>query len=271
MNRSFAIACVVGVMIARGAAAQPASPDPNLAPAAELYQQGKRHFDIADYPAAIASWKQAYLLSSEPLLLFNIAQAYRLAGDCAQANLFYQNYRRVEPNPANQVELDLAVAKCAGVPPAIAPSDAPAPAARPDPALPPPEPVGPISQPVASAPGTVDSGASTAGRPYRIAGLAIVGVGGISTIAAVVSVFSARRHADEVSSQRAGTTWSSTLADTERAGQAAQTRSRVLGAIAVAAVVGGGALWWYGRRESRVAIDVAVSPHQTDVSVSCAF
>lgn len=267
MSRSCAIACLIGVMFARGVAAQPAQSDPNLASAAELYAQGKRHFDIADYPAAIASWKQAYLISSEPLLLFNIAQAYRLAGDCAQANLFYQNYRRVEPKPSNQVELDIAAAKCAGAQPASAPDTVPGPA----PVSPSAEPLTSVSQPVTSVPSTVDSGPATPGRKYRIAGLAIVGVGGISTIASVVSVFSARSHADTVSTQRTGTTWSSRLADTERDGQGAQTRARVFGAVAVAAIVGGGALWWYGRSQSRVAIELAVAPDQTEVSVSCAF
>lgn len=263
MSRCFAIACVVGVMIARGAEAQPAASDPGLAPAAQLYEQGKRHFDIADYPAAIASWKQAYLLSSEPLLLFNIAQAYRLAGDCAQANLFYQNYRRVEPKPSNQAELDIAAAKCAGV--SAAPETVPAP-----PPPPAPIPTEATAAPVAVVTGTVDDPTDD-GRTFRIAGLAVVGAGGISTIAAVVYAFNARRHADVVSRQRTGTTWSSTLSDTERAGQTAQTRSRVFGALAVVAVVGGGALWWYGRRQSRIAIDLAVSPQQTEVSVSCVF
>ncbi len=270
MSRWFAITCVVGVMLARGVAAQPASPDPKPAPGAELYAQGKRHFDIADYPAAIASWKQAYLLSSEPLLLFNIAQAYRLAGDCAQANLFYQNYRRIEPKPSNQVELDIAAAKCAGVKPASSPDVVPAPATE-TVSPPPTEPTSPVSQPAAPVPGTIDSEPSTAGRTYRIAGLAIVGVGGISTLVAVVSGFSARRQADVVSSQRSGTTWGPALADTERAGQAAQTRSRVFGAIAVAAIVGGGALWWYGRRQAQLSVGLAVAPGHTELSVSCVF
>src|SRR5262249_10282217 len=47
-----------------------------------------------------------------------IAQAYRLSGNCAQANRFYLNYRRVEKHPKNQAELDKAMARCAGVAPA---------------------------------------------------------------------------------------------------------------------------------------------------------
>ena len=78
--------------------------------AATLYdEEGKRHYDIGEYTAAITSWKQSYLLSNEPLLLFNLAQAYRLSGDyCAQANRFYLNYKRAVPprRLANGVELE---------------------------------------------------------------------------------------------------------------------------------------------------------------------
>jgi hypothetical protein len=118
------LAIVLTSMLAAGrlAGAQPASPGSDdrtrAADAAVLYDEGKRHFDIGEYAQAIASWKQSYLRSSAPLLLFNIAQAYRLSGNCAQANRFYLNYRRVEKHPRNQAELDRAMARCAGVEPA---------------------------------------------------------------------------------------------------------------------------------------------------------
>lgn len=116
-----AVVLAVALALGRLAAAQP-SPAPddraNAAEAAALYGEGKRHFDIGEYAQAIASWKQSYLRSSAPLLLFNIAQAYRLSGNCAQANRFYLNYRRVEKHPKNQAELDKAMARCAGVEPA---------------------------------------------------------------------------------------------------------------------------------------------------------
>src|SRR4051812_26854195 len=69
--------------------AQPAADDrANASEAVRLYDEGKRHFDIGEYAQAIASWKLSYLRSSAPLLLFNIAQAYRLSNNCGQANRF---------------------------------------------------------------------------------------------------------------------------------------------------------------------------------------
>lgn len=98
-----------------------------------LYVEGKRHFDLAQYGPAIASWKASYLLSSASLLLFNIGQAYRLSGNCAEANRFYLNYKRVEPKPSNRVELEVAMKKCKGVAPATGDATDPEPvSAKPD-------------------------------------------------------------------------------------------------------------------------------------------
>ncbi len=91
--------------------ATPALAD-DKAQAKKLYDEGLRHFQVAEYSQAIDAWKQSYLLSKKPLLLFNIGQAYRLSGDCTQATTFYENYQEAEPNPKNQDELDEAVAAC---------------------------------------------------------------------------------------------------------------------------------------------------------------
>jgi tetratricopeptide (TPR) repeat protein len=91
--------------------AAPAHAD-DKAKAKQLYDEGLRHFQVAEYPQAIDAWKQSYLLSKAPLLLFNIGQAYRLSGDCKQAMTFYDNYTDAAPAPKNQDELDQAVAAC---------------------------------------------------------------------------------------------------------------------------------------------------------------
>ena len=89
------------------------------AKAKQLYDEGLRHYQVAEYTQAIDAWKQAYLISKKPLLLFNIGQAYRLSGDCAQAMTFYDNYTDAEPSPKNQDELDQAVAACKNAKPAV--------------------------------------------------------------------------------------------------------------------------------------------------------
>src|SRR6185436_10167302 len=115
--RTSVCALALALALGRLAAAQPAAPDDRAqaAEAAALYDEGKRHFDIGEYAQAIASWKQSYLRSSAPLLLFNIAQAYRLSGNCAQANRFYLKYQNLVPKPANAAELAAAMDKCKGI------------------------------------------------------------------------------------------------------------------------------------------------------------
>ncbi len=77
-----------------------------------LYDEGLKRYNVAEYTEAIKAWKEAYLLSKKPLLLFNIGQAYRLSGDCKQAMIFYDSYQREEPSPKNQDELDEALKLC---------------------------------------------------------------------------------------------------------------------------------------------------------------
>ncbi len=89
------------------------------AKAKQLYDEGLRHYQVAEYTQAIDAWKQAYLISKKPLLLFNIGQAYRLSGDCTQAMTFYDNYQEAEPKPKNQDELDQAIAACKDAKPAV--------------------------------------------------------------------------------------------------------------------------------------------------------
>jgi tetratricopeptide (TPR) repeat protein len=106
MRRTILIACLF--------AATPSLADDKAdkAKAKKLYEEGKTHYDLAEYKEAIAAWKQVYSLSKKPILLFNIAQAYRLSGDCNGAMAFYDSYTREEPAPKNQDELDQAVALC---------------------------------------------------------------------------------------------------------------------------------------------------------------
>ncbi|MCE9580571.1 MAG: hypothetical protein K8W52_46050 [Deltaproteobacteria bacterium] len=217
-----------------------------------LYDAGRRSFDLGEYADAIASWKASYKLSSAPQLLFNVGQAYRLAGDCARANRFYLNYQRAEPHPSNAAELATAMGKCAGVEPAEGEA-APSPVTAPAPvALPPPPP-------------------APRGPRFRLASAISVGVGGAAAVTAAIYGFRAHDNASTIASQPAGTPWSPALDDAQRAGHAAATRARLFGVIGAAAIVTGGTLWWLGHRHARVQVDVAITPGHGEASVSCAF
>lgn len=64
------------------------------AKARKLYREGQTQYDLGNFDEAIRLFKQAYSMSPFSSLLFNIAQAYRLKGDC-QALFFYKRYLTV--------------------------------------------------------------------------------------------------------------------------------------------------------------------------------
>ncbi len=254
MTRPVVAAALVAALLL---AATPAHAD-DTARASELYEAGKRSFDLGDYEVAIDAWKTSYLMSSAPLLLFNLGQAYRLSGDCARANHFYLTYQRAEPSPPNPTELTAAMAKCAGVAP-VGEAAAP-PATVDDP--PAPRALEPVDAP--PSPGAHR-------RPLRIAGLVSIGVGGVAALASVVYALSAHDKAATIADLPAGTPWTRELADLERAGRDAQGRARLYAVVGAVAVLGGATMWWLGRRRGGVELRVAITPTQGEAVVACAF
>jgi tetratricopeptide (TPR) repeat protein len=74
--------------------------------AKELYQQGQAHYAVGEYEAAAEAYQNAYKLKQDPALLFNAAQAQRLAGNLDRALTLYRNYLRFHPNVANRAEVE---------------------------------------------------------------------------------------------------------------------------------------------------------------------
>jgi tetratricopeptide (TPR) repeat protein len=105
---------VVVMAVALPAAAAPPATAPSTAgatattpdPARDHYERGLAKYNLAEFDAAIAEFKESYELSKAPRLLFNIAQAYRLKKDYASALYFYNTYLRAEPNPPNREDVD---------------------------------------------------------------------------------------------------------------------------------------------------------------------
>jgi tetratricopeptide (TPR) repeat protein len=81
-----------------------------------LYEQGKVHYQLREYREAIDAFTEAYRLSRRPQLLFNIAQAHRLGGNCAAAARFYRTFLDASPGAdpapvqARIAEMDACVA-----------------------------------------------------------------------------------------------------------------------------------------------------------------
>jgi len=80
-------AVVVAAMIVAAQSSALAAPT-----AEEFFNEAQTAYERGDYALAIDRWQESYRLSREPALLFNIAQAMRLSGDCAGALRAYKRF-----------------------------------------------------------------------------------------------------------------------------------------------------------------------------------
>jgi tetratricopeptide (TPR) repeat protein len=79
------------------ARAQSAPSQARVDEASKLYDAGSRRYALGDYAEAIELFRKAYELTDAPELLFDIAQAYRLAGNCPRALETYRHFVRLAP------------------------------------------------------------------------------------------------------------------------------------------------------------------------------
>jgi hypothetical protein len=78
--------------------AAPARAD-SVAEAKAHWTKGLGAYALGDYPQAAAEYEKAFALHTDPALLYNAAQAHRLAGNKQRALLLYQNYLRLFGGP----------------------------------------------------------------------------------------------------------------------------------------------------------------------------
>lgn len=83
-----------------------AAPDTSMEAARAHFMEGTQAYSRGDYARAAVEYKAAYDAEPDPALLYNIAQAARLAHDPAQALTYYRAYLKNQPNVANHVEIE---------------------------------------------------------------------------------------------------------------------------------------------------------------------
>jgi tetratricopeptide (TPR) repeat protein len=74
--------------------------------AREHFSKGKKLYDVGRFAEAATEYELAYQAKDDPALLFNLGQAYRLAGNSAKAILAYRAYLRNTSAAPNQVEVE---------------------------------------------------------------------------------------------------------------------------------------------------------------------
>jgi hypothetical protein len=81
--------------------------------ARHAYERGREHFDAGEFGQAIVEFRAAYAATRAPGLLYNLAQAYRLEGDCAEALRLYRAFVASEPRGKVRELADARVAELA--------------------------------------------------------------------------------------------------------------------------------------------------------------
>jgi len=90
----------------------------------KLFEEGMVQYDLRRFDAAITLFEKAFETRPDPVFLYNIAQAHRMAGRPADAAAFYRNYLRKAPDAPNAADVKgwiTTLDKEAGGKPATAP------------------------------------------------------------------------------------------------------------------------------------------------------
>jgi len=86
-----------------------ADEDPT-ARARQLFDSGRRHFELSEYDAALEDFKEGYRLKDDPVFLYNIGLCHRLLGRKVEALRFFKNFLNRKPDAPNREDLEHKIA-----------------------------------------------------------------------------------------------------------------------------------------------------------------
>jgi tetratricopeptide (TPR) repeat protein len=242
----------------------------NKAAAKEHWSRGTSFYDLGRYDQAITEFEAAYQLKNDPAFLFNLAQAYRMAGKHERAVHFYKTYLRYVPKAPNRADIEekiktgeqLAAQQSAGTLPPPTTTTPPPATTTPPPGqtTPPPgselgavpTPPGELPPVETPPPGYMPPATATTvdpGRKFRIAGLVTAGAGGLMYLFALIQWGRASSASSEIEADAvAGRPFNPA---TEERGQSAETWQGVWFVLGTLAIGSGVGLWFYGNRLSQ--------------------
>jgi tetratricopeptide (TPR) repeat protein len=228
------------------------------AKARTLAERGRAFHDAGDYPHAIAAFTQAYVIAPSPALLFNLAQAYRLEGNCDDAALMYRRYLATNPGSDQRAlaEAHLAsVERCLHKIALHIPTETASSAAI---TVPAPQPrLTAIDAPPVSRRAQIEKDIGV--------GLAIGG--GVSLAVAAYYAMQAHDASNDVAAAYAkGGKWQQ-IAPLDDRGQSAATKAKLFGAGGALGLAGGIVTYLIGRRDEGPPVTVATTQHGFEVGV----
>ncbi len=172
------------------------------------FDRATRAYDLGKYPEAIDEYQKVYEIDGDPVMLYNIAQAYRLNDQPQDAIHFYRRYLQRAPEARNREDVERKIAaqekviedkrKAAAAvqpPPVTTPPVKPPPRVVeqpkevvPPPAPPPPVVTAPVTPPPPEPPSTA----------LRIVGWSMIGAGVAADVVAVIEGIRAKNRGDEL-------------------------------------------------------------------------
>lgn len=223
----------------------------------QLQREGK----FAD---ALEAYKAAYVLAPSPGLLFNLAQAYRLNGDCDDAAWMYRRFLETEPREdLRQLAVDhiQKLSACAHTgmrEPIESMNGVPAAKGR----------VQPKPQPAGSTTTVVATTDEDPGATKRHVGTGLMIGGGALIVTSVAFAIDGHFAANDVSDAYKGGMRDPNVHSLDDRGSRDQTISWVTGVTGGAALISGAVLYSLGRRASD---HVAIVPRPGGGQVSLAW
>jgi hypothetical protein len=219
------------------------------------FKQGKAYQEAGVYLRAAEEFEAAYALDPRPEMLFNIAQAYRLAGNKPNAVDYFKRYLAAQPNGKAADEARVLVAELQREIDEAKQKETPPPPPSPPPS-PPPPPVEVHREVVLV----------RTSPTMRYAGIALAGAGAIALGVGVKYGFDARSASSYISGFVG--TWGPTEEQRFRDGEAANRDMKIAFVVGGGLVTAGAVVYWWGSRMQAVPV---ASANSVGISVAGAW
>ena len=211
------------------------------------YQQATRAYDLGKYQEAIDEYQKVYEIDGDPVMLYNIAQAYRLNDQPQEAIHFYRRYLQRSPDARNKDDVERKItaqekliedrrkAAAAVTPPPPKPDVTPPPkvveppsppvvVAPPPPPLPPPPPPAPPS------------------TTRRVVGWSMIGVGVASGVVAIIEGVHAKNLGDSLTQMSTTAVMANTHPVWGSGQESTQSAGKTANIVAISCGIAGAAL-----------------------------
>ena len=178
------------------------------------YDRATRAYDLGKYPEAVDEYQKVYEIDGDPVMLYNIAQAYRLNDQPQDAIHFYRRYLQRSPDARNREDVERKIASqekvieekrkaaAAVQPPPIPTTPKTTPAPKPAPVVvePPPPPPVVTTPPVITTPPPAPE-PEPPSNTQRIVGWSMVGAGVAADVVAVIEAIVTKNRSDKLSNE----------------------------------------------------------------------